>query len=121
MNEQVQTPAGFSGWWCARCEQACPSIPADLDAAQARCPHCHKWTAVWIPPGQMTEDSGQRPAGTARARANEARALSAGVEWERQQPTAERAKELFQHIENVIENPGLEPDLKKIEDAEYKR
>jgi hypothetical protein len=44
----VQVPAGFSGWWCERCEKPV-NLPDEL-GSPARCPRCHKPTAVWIPP-----------------------------------------------------------------------
>lgn len=47
----MDVAAGFSGWWCERCDAPAHGIPDDLDAAQARCPRCRKWTAVWVPPG----------------------------------------------------------------------
>lgn len=98
----MKVPAGFSGWWCARCEQACPSIPADLDAAQARCPHCHKWTAVWVPPALPAVDLPPSPPRDHR-------------------PRAARSQALFAHLRAVIENPTLNPDLNEIEREEYTR
>ena len=44
----VQVPPGFSGWWCERCEKAV-ALPDEL-GSPARCPRCHKPTAVWVPP-----------------------------------------------------------------------
>ncbi len=46
----VTVPAGFSGWWCARCEKPV-NLPEEL-GSPARCPRCHKPTAVWIPPAE---------------------------------------------------------------------
>lgn len=113
----MKVPAGFSGWWCARCEQACPTIPEDLDAAQTRCPHCHKWTAHWVPP----QSTGPVAPASQRERTAEARALAAGPEHERQRPKDERGKELFDHIRHVIEHPGTEPDLRKIDAEDAQR
>ena len=48
----VQVPEGFSGWWCERCEKAVTSIP-DEAGSPAKCPHCRKWTVVWVPPAAM--------------------------------------------------------------------
>jgi hypothetical protein len=45
---RVVVPVGFSGWWCERCEKAV-TLPDEL-GSPARCPRCHKPTAVWIPP-----------------------------------------------------------------------
>lgn len=47
-------PEGFSGWWCERCEK-----PVDIEDAlgsPARCPKCHKATAVWVPPSEPRLD-----------------------------------------------------------------
>lgn len=44
----VSVPPGFTGWWCARCERAV-DVP-DEYGSPARCPRCHKITAVWVPP-----------------------------------------------------------------------
>lgn len=65
MNQTIQVPAGFVGWWCTHCDAPAPGIPADLDAAQAKCPRCRKWTAVWVP-GEVrrAEQNGERPGAT---------------------------------------------------------
>lgn len=52
----VSVPFGFSGWWCERCEKPAPGIPEEAEGP-AKCPHCRKWTAMWIPPAAM-EDRG---------------------------------------------------------------
>ena len=112
--QRVDIPAGFSGWWCPRCSQACPAIPEDLDARETKCTHCRKWTAVWIPPSSPTANV-QRSPGTARERAGEERCLKAGAPWERKRPTSEAAVRLFEHMKDVIEHPELEPDLRKLD------
>ncbi len=40
-------PEGFSGWWCERCQKGVEI--EDTLGSPARCPKCHKATAVWIP------------------------------------------------------------------------
>lgn len=95
----VNVPAGFSGWWCQHCDQAAPGIPEDLDAAQARCPRCHKWTAVWVPP---RPEAGSQGAETDRADR---------TETTNRRPRGERSKKLFDHIRACIETPELNPDL----------
>ena len=45
----------------------------------------------------------------------------AGAAWERKQPTTNRAKALFDHLHAVIEQPDLNPDLRQIENDEYRR
>lgn len=100
---RVDVPAGFSGWWCERCEK-----PVALDeelGSPARCPKCHKATAVWIPPAAVVPP--ERDKGV--------RALQAGAQWERQRPRDERAKQLFEHMRTVAEHPELNPDLRAIE------
>jgi hypothetical protein len=115
--QRLQVPAGFSGWWCTRCAAAVENIPDEIDAAQTKCPTCHKWTAYWIPGGNvemgMMNDEGKpkrQPAG--RALESE----MAGPGWERKRPRDEDARRLFEHVRNVIENPDLEPDLRKLDD-----
>jgi hypothetical protein len=98
-------PEGFSGWWCDRCEKPVAGIP-DEAGSPAKCPHCRKWTVQWIPPAA--------PDLTVRE-------LKAGAPWERQMPTACDAKRLFEHVRQVIENPDLEPDLRKIDEEAAKR
>lgn len=50
----VTVPAGFSGWWCERCEKGVEI--EDCLGSPAKCPKCHKPTAVWIPPSEpLTE------------------------------------------------------------------
>jgi len=88
-------PDGFSGWWCERCRKPV-SLPEEL-GAPARCPHCHKPTAVWIPESQNSET--QKPDRSVDALA--------------QRPRAARARQLFEHIHRVIEQPGLEPDFSR--------
>lgn len=50
---------GGGGWWCERCERAV-RLPEDLDSP-ARCPHCRKRTAVWVPPGPWLPEWRCRP------------------------------------------------------------
>jgi len=58
-SRRLTVPAGFSGWWCERCSRGV-SLPEEL-GSPARCPRCHKPTAVWVPPtAQRTEDGGRR-------------------------------------------------------------
>ena len=95
----MTVPAGFSGWWCSRCGRPCENIPDDLDAAQARCPHCRKWTAVWVPPAAAVDVP------RSHERSHDHR------------PRAARGRELFEHMRAVVEDPALNPDLKQ----EYKR
>lgn len=100
---RVLVPAGFSGWWCERCEK-----PVALDeelGSPARCPRCHKPTAVWIPP--VADVPTEKDRGV--------RSLAAGSGYERKGVTPERAAELFGHVHKVIENPALNPDLREIE------
>lgn len=104
MNDSVQVPVGFSGWWCSRCEQACPTIPEDLDAAQARCPRCHKWTAVWVP-GNAEHSTSNAQLPTERER----------------RPSREMGRRLFDHIRHAMQDPTIEPDLRKLDEEEYKR
>lgn len=117
--QRFAVPAGFSGWWCYR---KCGAVEIDDTlGSPARCPKCHKPTAVWIPAlagGELTAPP-TAPA-TKRERAGEARALSAGAPWERKMPTAADAKRLFDHARQVIEQPDLEPDLRKLEDEQAK-
>lgn len=114
--QRLQVPAGFSGWWCTRCEREALNIPEEIDAAQAQCKRCHKWTAFWIPAGlgQVSSDASVQV--SSRARAGEERRLKAGAEWQRKMPTSEDAKRLFAHVRQVIENPELEPDLRKLDE-----
>lgn len=100
---RVVVPAGFTGWWCERCEKAV-RLPDEL-GSPARCPHCKKPTAVWIPPAPTAE----------------VRELKAGAPWERKRPTDTRGEELFKHLHEVIETPGLNPDLREIEKDDYTR
>lgn len=117
--QRLQVPAGFSGWWCTRCAAAAENIPDEIDAAQTKCPKCHKWTAYWIPAG-LSDTPPETPA-PKRAQAAEARALSAGPAFERKRPRDEDARRLFDHVRNVIEHPDLEPDLRKIDEEDAKR
>ncbi len=119
--QRFNVPPGFSGWWCARCDKEITGIPNDVDAAQLKCPKCHKWTVWWIPQGGvdsgelMVERPKRQPAG--RALASE----MAGAEWQRKMPKSEDAVRLFAHMREVIEHPETDPDLRKIEQQEYER
>jgi hypothetical protein len=87
----VVVPAEFSGFWCQRCERACPEIPNEA-GTPAKCPHCRKWTVVWVPPGgEKSEVSKSEP-------------------WVRVQPTAERAKELFGEMRAAVLADGHDGD-----------
>lgn len=90
----MNVPAGLSGWVCQRCGKACPSIPDDLDAAQAKCPHCRHWTAVWIPHEPDNSELGTRNS---------------------ELPRAERAKAWIAHMHAVCEDPTLPADLSEWE------
>lgn len=94
--QRIVVPAGFSGWWCQRCEKPV-SLPEEL-GSPARCPHCRKPTAVWVPPADPLPDP--EP-----------------VERDHR-PRAARGVELFAHMRAVVLNPGLNPDLRKIEEAQ---
>lgn len=83
-------PEGFWGWWCERCEKAV-TLPDEL-GSPARCPRCHKPTAVWIPPPASAECGAQ------------------SAEAERPRLTAKRCKSLFSHMHAVIEDPSLPAD-----------
>lgn len=76
-------PAGFSGWWCQRCER--PVHLPDEAGSPAKCPHCRKYTAVWVPPA-ADPMLAERPA-----------------EWVRQRPTADQAKMLFAQLRAAVE------------------
>ena len=93
-------PDGFTGWWCERCEKAV-TLPEEL-GSPARCPRCHKPTAVWVPPSAPVLVTRPEPNPDPR-------------------PKTETARRLFDHMKEVIENPALEPDLRKIELDEYLR
>lgn len=98
----MDIPAGFSGWWCGRCESPCPTIPGDLDAAETKCPHCKHWTAVWVPPaaaaGAVALVKGQPVEGP-------------NSEYERKSVSRERAKEWCEHMRAHVENPAVPVDL----------
>lgn len=102
-SQRLFVPAGFSGWWCERCDKAVAID--DTLGSPARCPKCHKPTAVWIPP--VAPDLAVRE-------------LKAGAPYERTRPKDEDAKRLFDHVRHVIENPGLNPSLREIEDEQAK-
>ena len=113
--QRFQVPAGFTGWWCARCEQERSTIPEEA-GSPARCPKCHRWTVWWIT-ASSPESKVQGPMSGASKRAQRAeeRALKAGAPYERTRPKDEDAKRLFDHARHVIENPGLNPSLREIE------
>lgn len=114
--QRFNVPAGFSGHWCTRCEKPAVGIPEEA-GSPAKCPKCRHYTVWWIPQSSpMSEVQSPMP-GTARARAGEARALSAGPEHERKRPRDEDAKRLFDHVRNVIENPELNPDLRALDEG----
>lgn len=115
--QRFHVPPGFSGHWCARCERGVEGIP-DEAGMPAKCPKCRHWTVYYIPAG-LNDTPPEQPA-SKREQAGEQRALSAGAEWKRKQPTTDRAKELFQHMKDVVEQPGLNPDLREIEDEQAK-
>lgn len=128
-SQRVVVPEGFSGWWCERCEK--PVAIEDTLGSPARCPKCHKPTAVWIPPGlggvarAASDLTSQREVSHQRTKRQPAgRALEwemAGAEFVRKRPRSEDAARLFEHIHAVMENPGLNPDLRQIEDEEARR
>lgn len=68
-------PAGFCGWWCQRCERAV--VLSEELGSPAKCPRCHKPTAVWVPPAavespelrvERPEDPGGRYVGPKRSK-----------------------------------------------------
>lgn len=79
-------------WWCQRCERECTSIPEEA-GSPAKCPHCKKWTAVWVPGGGefRSEELGVRSENSERP--------------ERVMPTADRAKELFELMRGATVSP----------------
>lgn len=92
-------PEGFSGWWCERCVKPV-TLPEEL-GSPARCPRCHKPTAVWVP--QVNAECRMQNADTEH------------------RPRAARGRELFEHMRAVADNPELNPDLRQIETEEYQR
>jgi hypothetical protein len=117
--QRFQVPAGFSGWWCYR---KCGAVAVDPElGSPARCPKCHKPTAVWVPPSQTDEDGGPRTEGRGRQPAGRALATEmAGVAWERKRPRDEDARRLFEHMHAVIENPELNPSLRELDEKQAK-
>lgn len=77
---------------------------------------------MWVPPqaSALLAQPPEQPASN-RARAGEARQLSAGAPWTRKIPTTERSKALFEHLRAVVDNPELNPDLSELERQEYER
>lgn len=94
LRSQVVIPAGFSGWWCHHCD-APRKISEDL-GSPARCPQCHKPTAVWIPPHaeEVLRLESQDPS---------------------HRPRRERARLLFEHMRACAALPDLNPDLAALE------
>lgn len=92
-SQRLFAPEGFSGWWCERCVK-----PVTLDeelGSPARCPKCHKPTAVWIP--------------------EQASAECEVWDVERRRPASERAKQWFALMHERLENPALPADLDEYE------
>jgi len=113
--QRFDVPAGFSGWWCYR---KCGAVEIDDTlGSPARCPKCHKPTAVWVPKSEVSSGQVSRRQPAGRALQSE----MAGAPWQRKMPTAEDARRLFDHVRNVIEHPDLEPDLRKIDEEDAKR
>ena len=107
---RVIVPAGFSGWWCQHCENPA-AIPDDLDATQARCPRCHKSTAVWVPPQAPEVQSPE-----SLAPWDTAGGYPTG-QVQSHRPRGEQARRLFEHMRACAENPDLNPDLAALEHA----
>ena len=84
--DTLSVPAGFSGWWCERCEKPV-NLPEELEAP-ARCPRCHKPTALWIPEVQSGECRVQ------------------SGEWKRTRPTEEEAHRLFEEMRRAAGTDG---------------
>lgn len=78
-------PEGFSGWWCERCQK--PVEIEDTLGSPARCPKCHKATAVWVPPSENRE-SGNAESG----------------KWERKYVTKDRGAAEFEAMKALIED-----------------
>lgn len=87
----VRVPSGFTGWWCERCERAV-SLPDEL-GSPARCPHCRKPTAVWIPPSR---------GGDSRLELVDRRP------YERVRPSREQAQGLFERMRRAAEGGEVE-------------
>lgn len=103
---RVVVPPGFSGWWCERCEHPAHGIPEEA-GSPAKCPHCKKWTAVWIPPSgpDVTLQELRHP-----------------PRPERVTPTKERSAQLFAHLRAHMSDPEhVNPDLSVVEREEYGR
>lgn len=79
-------PEGFSGWWCERCEK--PVEIEDALGSPARCPKCHKATAVWVPPSEPVE----------------VRELRSEFRPERKYVTREEGKFMFEDMLKKIED-----------------
>lgn len=121
--QRFNVPAGFSGHWCTRCEVGIEGIPEEA-GNPAKCPRCRHYTVFYIPTGlgeglgEVSSDASVQV--SSRDRAGEERRLKAGVEFVRKMPTSEDAKRLFDHMKEVIENPDIEPDLRKLDDEAAK-
>lgn len=90
-------PAGFSGWWCERCEK--PVEIEDTIGSPARCPRCHKPTAVWVP-GENGESRNQK----AEIPLFEPDEPTVTPENCRKGVTKERGHELFEQAKALLED-----------------
>ena len=75
----VQVPAGFSGFWCERCEKLVTGIPEEA-GTPAKCPHCRKWTVVWVAPSGAATLEPEAAPYVKRERLDPARAAELFVE-----------------------------------------
>ena len=89
---RVIVPVGFSGYWCERCEKPAENIPEEA-GTPAKCPRCHKWTVVWVPPSAECEvlsaEDAERPV--------------------RVRPTVGHAKELFAQMREAVNGGDTSP------------
>ena len=103
---RVLVPAGFSGWWCERCERAVTL--SDELGSPARCPRCRKPTAVWVPPGRWERSNIEHRTSNIEHRTSNIEHLTAG-----------RRADLVAHMHRVVEHPELPADLLEYERQQY--
>ncbi len=83
-------PAGLARpcWWCERCEKKV-ALPEEA-GSPAKCPHCRKYTAVWVPEQVsewVSEPVSERP---------ERKYVKRG---------SDHARRLFDQMHNAVEDP----------------